>query len=235
MSGMLASINSLDEALQIQHLGIDIIDLKQPAKGALGALALTEVQTIVDHLGHINTLSATIGDLPMEPDRVQHAVLSMAASGVDYIKIGFFSAGDTLATLNRLKSDIEQNNLRLIAVLFADQQPDFSLIPRLAETGFSGVMLDTADKQNGSLLDVMPLKRIEQFVQHAKQHRLLTGLAGSLRQTHIHQLLPFQADYLGFRGALCHSHLRTQALDLSRVQHIQHYFNAEKNVLTEPA
>ncbi len=235
MSGMLASINSLDEALQIQHLGIDIIDLKQPAKGALGALPLPEIQTIVDTLRPTNTLSATIGDLPMEPDRVQHAVLSMAASGVDYIKIGFFSAGDTLATLNRLKSDIEQNNLRLIAVLFADQQPDFSLIPRLAETGFSGVMLDTADKQNGSLLDVMPLKRIEQFVQHAKQYQLLTGLAGSLRQTHIHQLLPFQADYLGFRGALCHSHLRTQALDLSRVQHIQHYFNAEKNVLTEPA
>ncbi len=235
MSGMLASINSLNEALQIQHLGINIIDLKQPTKGALGALALTEVQTIVEHLGDNNTLSATIGDLPMEPTLIQNAVLSMAATGVDYIKIGFFSAGDTLATLQRLKTDIEQNSLRLIAVLFADQQPDFSLIPQLSETGFSGVMLDTADKQNGSLLDVLPLKRIEQFVQHAKQHQLLTGLAGSLRQTHIHQLLPFQADYLGFRGALCHSHLRTQALDISRVQHIQHYFNAEKIALTEPA
>ncbi len=235
MSGILASINSLNEALQIKHLNIDIIDLKQPEKGALGALPLPEIKTIVNRLKSTNTLSATIGDLPMEPDLIQQAVLKMAASGVDYIKIGFFSAGDTPATLDRLKTDIKQNNLRLIAVLFADQQPDFSLIPRLAETGFTGVMLDTANKQNGSLLDVLPLKRIEQFVQRAKQHHLLTGLAGSLRQTHIHQLLPFKADYLGFRGALCQNHLRTQALDLSRVQQLQHYFNAEKIALAEPA
>ena len=38
MTGMLASVNSVAESLLVLSAGVDIIDLKQPALGALGAL-----------------------------------------------------------------------------------------------------------------------------------------------------------------------------------------------------
>ncbi|MGZ8193906.1 MAG: (5-formylfuran-3-yl)methyl phosphate synthase, partial [Methylobacter sp.] len=38
MTGMLASVNSVAEALLVLGANVDIIDLKQPAFGALGAL-----------------------------------------------------------------------------------------------------------------------------------------------------------------------------------------------------
>jgi len=59
----------------------------------------------------------------------------------------------------------------------------------------------------------MPLDRLQNFVQTARHYQLLCGLAGSLRKADIPELLTLQADYLGFRGALCTQHQRTAKLD----------------------
>jgi (5-formylfuran-3-yl)methyl phosphate synthase len=216
MTGMLASVNSLDEALIILDAKVDIIDLKQPALGALGALDTELIKQIVETIDQACPISATVGDLPMEPRTVSTAVANMAKTGVDYIKIGFFPGGDWLDTLQAL-SALARNHA-LIAVLFADTTPDIKLLmPALKETGFKGVMLDTMDKNKGSLTRIMATAEIQQFVQQAKAQHLLTGLAGSLRREDISVLLPYQADYLGFRGALCRQHKRTAKLDLPAI------------------
>jgi dihydroneopterin aldolase len=44
MNKMLASVNSINEALIAQQAKVDIIDLKQPARGALGALDIADIQ-----------------------------------------------------------------------------------------------------------------------------------------------------------------------------------------------
>ncbi|MGR9054210.1 MAG: (5-formylfuran-3-yl)methyl phosphate synthase, partial [Gammaproteobacteria bacterium] len=74
MTGMLASVADLDEALEVLSVGVDIIDLKRPAHGALGALDTDTVAAIVDRIQGRCPLSATIGDLPMEPNTVSRAV-----------------------------------------------------------------------------------------------------------------------------------------------------------------
>ncbi len=224
MTGMLASINSLEEALQVQSLNIDIIDLKNPAQGALGALPLQTVRQIVATLGPEQTISATIGDLPMQTDCILNAVQEMGQTGVDYIKIGFFPGENNRAIIQALGCLIQSNKLHLIAVLMADENPDFSLLPDLAEAGFAGVMLDTANKQNGSLPDVIAEKRLRQFVESARRHRLLTGLAGSLRPQHIDDLLCLKPDYLGFRGALCKLQQRTRQLDPRLIRQVSKHF-----------
>ncbi len=225
MTGMLASINSLQEARLIENLAIDIIDLKQPAQGALGALPATTIRQIVEQVGPHNTLSATIGDLPMQPDIILDAIKTIGDTGVDYVKMGFFPADDYRAVLSAL-ADISQQ-YRLIAVLFADTQPDLSIIQPLAETGFKGVMLDTMDKNCGSLTDVMSMETIRLFVSQARQNSLLTGLAGSLRARHIEMLMPLKPDYLGFRGALCQQHQRQQHLDVSKAKALQSRFHTD--------
>jgi len=219
MSRMLASVANLEEALLVQAIGVDIIDLKQPQQGALGALAVTDVQHIVATLAKQTVISATIGDLPMLPEQVYHAVEQMANTGVDYVKIGIFPTGDSIATLKKLAPLAKQ--FSLIAVLFADAQPNFSLIPTLKTAGFKGVMLDTMTKNQGSLLQILPLAQLKTFVELAQAQQLLCGLAGSLRHEDIDRLLPLKADYLGFRGALCQQHNRRACLDVHAVMHIK--------------
>jgi len=212
MTGTLASVNSLAEAKLILTTAVDIIDLKQPELGALGALPTETVKSIVNEVKLQKLVSATVGDLPMQANIVFDAVKAMSETGVDYIKIGFFPGGDWQATTSKL-AELTQQGHKLIAVLFADTNPDIDTIQSLKHAGFYGVMLDTMDKSNGSLTQVMSNTKITEFVNQAKSVQLLCGLAGSLKQQDIAALLTLNPDYLGFRGALCQKHIRTSQLD----------------------
>ncbi|MGR8935827.1 MAG: (5-formylfuran-3-yl)methyl phosphate synthase [Gammaproteobacteria bacterium] len=233
MTGLLASVNCLQEAMLALQADVDVIDLKQPRQGALGALPTGTVREIVQAVDGRKAVSATVGDLPMQPETVAAAVAAMAQTGVDYVKIGFFPGGDWPGVIAALQTQVRQGT-RLIAVLFADAPFDAALIDRLAAAGFSGAMLDTLDKRNGSLTALMPPEKLAQFVARVKQRSLLCGLAGSLSERHIAELLPLQPDYLGFRGALCRGKQRTEALDekaLARIRQALPAVQAHRHAL----
>lgn len=212
MTRMLASVNSLAEAKLVYQAGADIIDLKQPAAGALGALPLDTIAEIRAWCAGKIPVSATIGDLPMQPVLIFDEVRAMAATGVDYIKIGFFPGGDGSGVAQKL-AELARRQYALIAVLFADAHYDPAFVRTLQQAGFAGVMMDTMDKSRGPLTDILEYSAIERFVEEAKTCNLLCGLAGSLRLDDIPPLLRYRPDYLGFRGALCVRHTRTAELD----------------------
>ncbi len=210
MTRLLASVKSLPEARLALACGADIIDLKDPEAGALGALPLDTVARVVRMVDRRCPVSATLGDLPMQPQILCETAVQFAATGVDFIKVGFFCAAkDCIAAL--------AGKARLIAVLFADRSPDFNLLADFANAGFAGVMLDTAGKTNGSLRCQMDATALQEFVQRAQALGLVTGLAGSLRLEDIPDLIKLGPDYLGFRGALCAGSERNWALHASRV------------------
>jgi uncharacterized protein (UPF0264 family) len=220
MTGLLASVVSLAEARMVAA-NVDIIDLKEPRAGALGALPLPAVREIVAELGGgRQPISATIGDMPMHPARVLAAAREMAATGVDYVKIGFFPRGDWAGTIDAL-APLSTEGIGLVAVLFGDQQADLHWLARLAQAGFSGAMLDTMDKSQGSLCAICSLDYLRDFVAQVQSHGLLSGLAGSLRCTDVPPLVALSPDYLGFRGALCHGLQRTAGLDVTALQNIR--------------
>jgi uncharacterized protein (UPF0264 family) len=220
MTGLLASVVSLEEARLVFEGGANVIDLKNPAQGALGALPLATVREVVAELGGTRPLSATAGDLPMAPEIVREAVTALAATGVDYVKIGFFPGGDRHGVLEAL-AEPAQAGMRLIAVLFADDGPSLEWIEPIARAGFAGVMLDTRDKTKGSLRDFLADEALRAFTAVARTQGLLCGLAGSLREADIAPLLVLQPDYLGFRGALCASHRRSDALDTGALARVR--------------
>lgn len=220
MTGMLASVMNKSEALQVLKAGVDIIDLKQPSKGALGALEITEVTEIVSAIKGKTRVSATIGDLPMKSDLVVQAIQNMAATGVDYVKMGFFPEGNLAETLTEIKK-LKRLNSLLIAVLFADALPDLKVINDLKSMGFTGVMLDTLDKKRGTLTDIMSYQQIGTFIIEAQKEGLLSGLAGSLKQRDIKPLMVLHPDYLGFRGALCFQENRVSTLEYDAVIRIK--------------
>ena len=233
MTGMLASVANLAEASIVLEAGVDIVDLKAPAAGSLGALPLETVREIVAQLGGRRPLSATVGDLPMHPKRVLEAVKNMASTGVDYVKIGFFPGGDRTGTIRAL-TPLAERGTRLVAVLFGDQQSDFRHVADIAGAGFAGAMLDTMEKRRGALTQVCSLRALHDFVTDVKARGLLCGLAGSLREEDIPRLLELNPDYLGFRGALCRQHERTAMVDAGAVHIIRALISPVPAAQTNP-
>jgi uncharacterized protein (UPF0264 family) len=195
--------------------GADVIDCKDPAAGALGALDRAVVQEIVRSVGGRAPVSATIGDLPADPHVMRAAASAMAATGIDIVKVGFFGDRDPRPAIAALGC-AEGARDRLVAVLMADRDPDFALLPVLAAHGFRGVMLDTAGKSSGSLTDVLSTARLAEFVTAAHTAGLFAGLAGSLQSGDVAKLQRISADILGFRGALC-VFGRASGLDAARI------------------
>jgi dihydroneopterin aldolase len=201
MTLFLASVRDEAEAEIALLAHADIIDLKDPARGALGALDAETTRRVVHLVAARAPVSATIGDLPMHPGTIHDAVLERAGSGVDYVKFGLFPGGNPLGCLAALRP--VARHVRLIVVLFADALPAFDAASAAADMGAAGVMLDTADKRAGSLRAHLDASSIAGFVTHAKAQGLMTGLAGSLNPADVPKLLPLSPDLLGFRGALC--------------------------------
>jgi uncharacterized protein (UPF0264 family) len=214
MTRMLASVADLGEAEQALQLGTDLIDLKDPSRGALGAWPLDRVREAAGRIAGRRPMSATIGDLPMCPPDVAEAAAAMAATDVDIVKIGFFGGGDPEGCVEALRP-LARSGARLVAVMMADQDPCLALVGALARAGFWGVMLDTADKRAGGLSTHLSLAALRGFVERAQAQGLLTGLAGSLGLADIAPLAALGPDYLGFRGALCRGD-RSGALDPAR-------------------
>jgi (5-formylfuran-3-yl)methyl phosphate synthase len=213
MTRFLASVRDCVEAEMALAAGADIIDLKDPTRGALGALDAGAIASCITAIAARAELSATVGDLPMEPRTVRSAVLATAATGVDYVKFGLLPGGDARGCLELLAA--ETKAIRLILIVFADARPGFDVVREAVRIGAAGVMLDTARKDGRSLLDHLPPHHIADFVDAARSEGLLAGVAGSLRACDVPALLALRPDLLGFRGALCKDGARVAALDQS--------------------
>jgi len=108
MTLFLASVRDPAEAELALGAGADIVDLKDPGEGALGALSPDAIADCVSLVAGRAPVSATIGDRPLEGEAVRAAVLATAALGVDYIKLGLFPGRDPKRALNRLTTAASQ-------------------------------------------------------------------------------------------------------------------------------
>lgn len=215
MTAFLASVMSPAEAEVALQGGADIIDFKDPNHGALGALPDAIIRAGIEQVAGRRRTSATVGDLPMEPDTVARAVERIGGLGVDFVKVGLFPGGDCRGCLAALGAQASKGRA-VVAVLFADLVPDFQVVDDLAAQGLKGVMLDTANKEAGRLRDCLDAATLERFLSRSRAAGLFTGLAGSLTTGDVAPLLALAPDYLGFRGALTLGG-RNATLDLAAV------------------
>ena len=211
MSQFLASVTNLHEAEVIVRAGADILDLKNPQAGALGALDINTIREIVSAFTHRITVSATVGDIT-NTKLLAPMVEAIAATGVDIIKIGYFpelNADEFCQIVNGYTA----RNMKIVVVFFSDTIDELNDIESIIEdTCAYGYMLDTANKKD-DLLSCLSIEELSEFVALCKERDSMVGLAGSLSQYDIPVLLPLSADYLGFRGALCTAHERTNTID----------------------
>ena len=207
MSKLLASVRSLDESHIVLNASADILDLKEPQQGALGALDVEIVREITNRYKKKCPISATAGDLPPDPQILIRKIEELADANVDYIKIGFFDETYFETCAGALRPLAQHH--ALIGVLFADQLYDFEGPTRLLKNAdFTGVMIDTIDKSRGSILQFTDMQTLDRFVTVAHDLSMLCGIAGSLTLSDIESFASLGADYLGFRTALCENSRR---------------------------
>ena len=225
MTQLLVSVQNVQESLLALSYGVDLIDLKAPQHGALGNLIIEQIATIVEEIDARAITSATLGDIPPDAPEIVDRVIATAACGVDYVKVAMLNVQDCAHSLRRLAS--LSSRVKMIAVLFAEDEYPEDVLQQLAKHGFVGVMWDTRLKNGLSLLDYMALPDLQTKLLQAKQLHLITGIAGSLSIAMWSQLSLLAPNYLGFRGGLCDNG-RGSDLSSTKLQQLLTTINSDR-------
>lgn len=189
--------------------GADIIDAKDPANGALGAVSLDVFRAIDAIVAGASPVSAALGDADHEA-QVQSIVRDYAAAGASFVKIGFagVSSCARAATLITAARRGAGDRSGVIAVAYADADRAGSLDPgsiidAAARAGAAGVLLDTADKSGPGLRALMARDALSQWVAAAHGANLLVAVAGKLTIEDMAFVRDAGAEIAGVRGAAC--------------------------------
>ena len=131
---ILASVKSFKETKIVSVNEVDIIDFKDPEKGALGDLSENIIKESLEILPKKQKTSATIGDIH-DTNKVIKKVIKFSKLDIDFIKIGIFFNEKKLLKLSSLKKEINPKK-KLIAVFFADKNPNIKIINNVKEINF---------------------------------------------------------------------------------------------------
>jgi hypothetical protein len=193
--------------------GADIIDVKNPEEGALGANFPWVIKRIREITPKNIQLSCTLGEVPNFPGSISLAALGAASLGVDYIKVGLYGFKTPqegiflLQNVNRAAKECNPK-IKVVAAGYADAERigaiDPLLIPNIAhEAQVEVAMLDTAVKDGKNLFSFLTINQLENFVISSHKFGLQAALAGSLRKQDIQVVYELGADIAGTRGAAC--------------------------------
>ena len=119
---LLVSVTDADEARVAVEAGVDIVDVKNPAEGSLGAPAPGVIERVREVVPSERPVSAAIGDLTNLPGTAALAALGAARSGAAYVKVGLWgtSTTDQAVALLRAVREAVDGRAVVIAGAYAD-------------------------------------------------------------------------------------------------------------------
>ncbi|MEM3538221.1 MAG: (5-formylfuran-3-yl)methyl phosphate synthase [Nitrososphaerales archaeon] len=210
---LLVSISEVDEALDAFKGGADIIDIKNPKEGALGANFPWVIEKVRKILGDKAQISATIGDMPNLPGTASLAALGAAYSGANYVKVGLFgmnSFNDALYMMENVVKSVKDYNskVKVIASSYADYAEFKGLnplmLPSIAnKSKADGVLIDVKNKGKLNLFNFLNLYQLQKFVDESHKLNLTVALAGGLEKEDVIKIKELGADIIGVRRAVC--------------------------------
>jgi hypothetical protein len=223
---IMISVISAEEAAQPAVAHADILDVKNPAEGSLGAQTPRVLQAI-RAAAPSAVISAALGDLPNLPGTAALAAYGAAACGASYVKAGLFgmrSPAEAVHLMREIRQAVSVvfPNVKVIAAAYADASRagtlDPGLLPGIAsQAGADGMLIDTAVKDGCTLFDFLSPMRLREIGREAHAAGLLYGLAGSLREEDLRTVRDLGADVVGIRSAACRDRKRSGPLDPERV------------------
>jgi uncharacterized protein (UPF0264 family) len=214
------SVARADEVVPALGGGAGILDVKDPARGSLGAARAEVVGAARRAAPPDVAVSAALGDGLGEAvhggGRGLHALAAeLAAAGAAFLKVGLgdVSSGEARRALRRLLDAVSRECPAaavpaLVAVAFVDGDgarrgvAPFALPALAAGTGLAGAMLDTRRKGT-SVLELLGESALRRWVEEVRTRGLLAGIAGSLRLEDLPRVAAAGPDVVGLRSAVC--------------------------------
>jgi (5-formylfuran-3-yl)methyl phosphate synthase len=223
---LLVSVVDAGEAREAAAAGADIVDVKNPAEGSLGAPAPAVTADIPAAGPPALPVSAAIGDMPNLPGTAALAALGAAHSGAAFVKVGLWGASTEAEAVALLRAVREAApDAVVVAGAYADARrvphaplaPE--LLPRVARAaGVEVCLLDTAVKDGRGLLHWLSPEALTALVDEAHELGLEVALAGALRAEDLPVVHATGADIAGVRSAACGDGRRSGPLDAARVR-----------------
>jgi uncharacterized protein (UPF0264 family) len=223
---LLVSVVSAEEARRALAGGADIIDVKDPGEGALGAPSPRVLSEVVRVVGDAAPVSVALGDLPNLPHTAALAARGAALSGADYVKVGLRGVRELnqAVTLIRAVADavrVGGDRVSVIAAAYADADaldpPALApaALPALVErTGIAGALVDTFRKDGRGLYAWLSESELTELIIRTRAAGASFALAGQLTRA---DLCRVAADVVGVRSAVCHGGDRAAELDAELV------------------
>jgi len=205
---LLVSVADAREARAARLGGADVIDAKNPRRGALGAVSEATLRAIRAAAGH--PFSAALGDEGGTAILARRTRVA-AQLGATYVKVGFrdirTTAGVRARAVAVLGATAARPGTRVVLVAYADWSRAGSPAPAVvvemaAATGAAGVLLDTAYK-DAALLALWSPEIVGAWVAAVQRAELFAAVAGSLTARDVPLVRELGADLVGVRGAAC--------------------------------
>ncbi|OYT54245.1 MAG: hypothetical protein B6U72_03540 [Candidatus Altiarchaeales archaeon ex4484_2] len=210
---LLVSPRNRAEAVEAVQGGADIIDVKNPDEGSLGAnypWVISEIQGVVPAAREV---SAAVGDFPYLPGTASLAARGAASLGVNYVKIGLYGAKNFSQGLDIASSVVKSvrgcnTDAKVVVAGYADYELIDSISPKdvlraSVKAGADVYMLDTALKDGRNLFDHLSCGDLAGLAGVAHERGLLVAVGGSLDGADVKAILDAGIDILGVRGAVC--------------------------------
>lgn len=231
--GLLVSVRCSAEAETALAGGADLIDVKEPERGALGRADDEVIAGVLRAVAGRQPVSAALGEL-------REATLC-TITDLAFAKWGLSGAGADWPT--RLQEAIAQRQqvdagCRPVAVAYADWERARS--PRPAEVAefacrhHTGLLIDTHTKDGQTLLDWLTVAEVARLVERCRRAEAPIALAGSLGLADIARLAELRPDWFAVRGAACLEGERDREVDEKRVRRLAELLRGHGS-LTFPA
>lgn len=213
-TALLVSVLSPAEAEAACQGGADIIDIKNPAEGPLGAPRPDVIAAIGRTIGGRRPISVALGEFPGRPGAAALAAVGAALFRPEFLKIAFIAgttADEVSAVLQGIGAGLACAGLPplpVVAVAYADTLPaagwtlaDFAALAQAGKA--AGCLVDTQEKTGVSLSAIFSRREIAGFIDACRRRHLFCGLAGSLRFEDIPAMRALAPDIIGVRSAAC--------------------------------
>jgi (5-formylfuran-3-yl)methyl phosphate synthase len=219
---LLVSVVSAVEAHGALAGGADIVDVKDPDEGALGAPAPRVLADVVEAVGGPVPVSVALGDMPDLPHTAALAARGAVGCGATYVKVGLRGVR-SLDGAVRLVSVVADavGPQAVIAAAYADavalDPPALApaWLPSLVErTGIAGALVDTFVKDGRGLYGWLSVSELAELVARTRVAGGTFGVAGQLR---LGELGRVAADVVGVRSAVCRGGDRAAELEAQLV------------------
>ena len=225
-SSLLISVKNIEEIKKVRKYA-DIIDLKNPNDGALGAWKINQLIKVTNIYQNKICLSATLGNI-YNNEIIFKELFKFDKIGLEYIKIGIFH--DSINELEKFLNSLKYKKIqtKLVAVFFAENKKIISYLKKnigiFTNSKFNILLIDTLNKKSEGLLEIYTLEFLKSLVMSAKKNKIKIGLSGKIKKDQVLKLLNFNPSIIGLRSAVCEKFERHQEISTKFAKEISALF-----------